>query len=280
MEKILNKEKEEEYYLRNINAKEWSIVDNPAIGEGWLILKRADSIKNAESSDDPAYLYCNKCEIKVAQEEPREKGTQCPQCGEEMGVEVTKEKEMKEAMADKNKEKDKEDVEKVSVKDAAKKAAEILEQATGGSDKEKKRLVLLIANLKSLAGVKKSAEEDELVEKFDTFEEYAEDVEKAGRKVSKETAASISEIANSLRKAVEALESLVKDGPKGKGKKDYGYPKYGYPKYGYPKVKKNIDNELDEILGYYKDGLIEDNEVRGLLSLLGESEEEIEEVAE
>lgn len=255
----MEKNKEEEYYLRNINAKEWSIVDNPAIDEGWLILKRANTDDLID--EDSTYFYCEKCELKIVQKDLHEKA-RCPQCNEIIGIERNNEKEMKKQMADK--EKSKEEIKKVSVKEAAQKAAEVLEQATGGSDKEKKRLVLLIANLKSLAGIKKSAEEDELIEKFDSFEEYVEDITKAGKKVSKETATSISEIANSLRKAVEALELLAKEGPgRGKDKKEYGYPD----------IKKNVDKELDDILSFYKDGLIEDDEVRGLLSLVNEGEQ-------
>jgi len=205
-------EDEEIHRLRQINVEEWSLVDNPAIEETWLILKRVEEMN--KMSDE---------------------------------LEKAKKAEEDEEAKKKKKEAEEEEMKKASVKEAAAQAAKLLENATGGTDNEKKRLTLLIGNLKSLAGVKKADEDED------------DDVKKAGRSISKETSSAIDGVTDLLKQAVGLLDKI------GKPKADD--EEYGYPK---PKVKKvdesAINDGLKEVLALYKQGLVEDSEITELLN--------------
>lgn len=213
-------DKEEEVHrLRQINVEEWSLVDNPAIEETWLILKRDNKELN-EMSD----------ELEKAK---------------------AKEEEDEETKKKRKKEEEEKEVEKASVKEAAAQAAKLLESATGGSEDDKKRIKMLVGNLKSLAGIKKADDEEEEDEK----------VKKVGRSISKETAESISGIVKLLKEAIDVLEKV------GKPAKD---DEYGYPKYGYPKTKKVDEREITEglkkVFDLHKQGLVDDNDIAKLLT--------------
>lgn len=252
---------EDIHRLRQINVEEWSLVDSPAIEETWLILKR-------DSSD---YCYCDKCAIKI----PHLRGEpcveqKCPKCGElmrgvpneaidykemkKMSDELEKAKAKEEEEEEKKKRKKKEEeeeMEKASVKEAAMQAAKLLENATGGSENDKKRIKMLVGNLKSLAGIKKADDEED-----------EEDVKKVGRSISKETEESLAKVAEMLKQAVDMLGKVSK--PK-KDEEEYGYPKYGYPKT--KKVEeKEITDGLKKIFDLHKQGLVEDSEISELLT--------------
>lgn len=222
---VKGKEDEEVHRLRQINVEEWSLVDNPAIEETWLILKRDNADNGAKEMNKMDELE----KAKAKKDEDEE----------------TKKK--------RKKEEEEKEVEKASVKEAAAQAAKLLESATGGSEDDKKRIKMLVGNLKSLAGIKKADDEEEEDEK----------VKKVGRAVSKETAESISDVAKLLKEAVDMLEKI------GKPKKDEEC-EYGYPKYGYPKTKKVDEREITEglkkVFALHKQGLVEEDEISNLLA--------------
>jgi hypothetical protein len=332
-------DKDEEYRLANINAKEISIVDNPAIDEGWIILKnvsksvipykdlgKADidekwdgSKEVKEATVDDLKLMCawydsENADVKDSYKLPHHKasgkhvavwnGVKSAMgvvLGAMGGVDVPDEdkksifnhlskhykdfdkevpdfvlkisnddddnnKELSKEMADEKKE---EEVTKVDIKEAAAKAATMLEEATGGSDSDKKRLKMLIGNLKSLGGVSKTEEEEEEMEKFEaaiTAIENPDDVEKAGRKISKETASTLSDVSMSLKKSVKSIDAILKteakvEDTKVKSKKECDEEE---------DMKKSVDysEQLNEIMKFYKDGLLSDDEIGQLLEKL------------
>lgn len=220
MNSEIKNDDEEVHRLRQINVEEWSLVDNPAIEETWLILKRDNKELN-EMND----------ELEKAK---------------------VKEEEDEEAKKKRKKEEDEKEVEKASVKEAAAQAAKLLENATGGSENDKKRIKMLVGNLKSLAGIKKADDEEEEDEK----------VKKVGRSISKETAESISGIVKLLKEAIDVLEKV--------GKPKDEECEYGYPKYGYPKTKKVDEREITEglkkVFDLHKQGLVEDSEITSLIA--------------
>jgi len=221
-----NAEERENFILRNIEPKELSLVDNPAINEGWIVLKR----------------------------------------------DTSKDKELELDMSDEKVKESQEDVVKMSIKEAATKAASILEGATGGEAKDEQRLKLLIGNLKSLGGVAKTEDEEESVNKLDAaiarMEVPDSDVEKSGKKVSKETAATLSEVAMALKKSVKSIDSILKGVTVSTPatNKDESVEKKEY------EVVANVDveSQLSDILKAYKEGLLSDEEVGSVLTSFSE----------